>query len=286
MVMLSNGCICCQAGSDLALTVDALLAAERPADSGPLRRIILETSGLSKPGSDPAPARKPRGLPDADHGGRHLRCNARDRSLPRSRKRSRNGPRRTASSSPRRMPFRDEGLARAKAEVEALNPLAEIVATADRAEAVAAAFAPLARALPMPALPRVAAGAAHPRIAVRLARPAGVLELRRSRGVARQSRGRARRSPAAAEGPGARHAKRAADPCPKRRHGVLDPSPSGRTRIRPRRSSSSSSPAISRMPNSTRYSRRDSSRFLPGLNLRTCLVQARFNRPWWSGFEA
>src|SRR3954447_16184371 len=49
MSMLSNGCVCCQMGSDLAVTVEALLHAER-AEGFPLRRIILETSGLSKPG--------------------------------------------------------------------------------------------------------------------------------------------------------------------------------------------------------------------------------------------
>ena len=49
MATLSNGCICCQMGNDLKTTVDALLWAERPG-AGPLRRIVLETSGLSKPG--------------------------------------------------------------------------------------------------------------------------------------------------------------------------------------------------------------------------------------------
>jgi G3E family GTPase len=50
MAMMANGCVCCQVGSDLEMTVDALLAADRPGAEGPLRRIILETSGLSKPG--------------------------------------------------------------------------------------------------------------------------------------------------------------------------------------------------------------------------------------------
>lgn len=48
---LANGCICCRMGSDLADTVEALLAAERPAGARPLDRIVLETSGLSKPGA-------------------------------------------------------------------------------------------------------------------------------------------------------------------------------------------------------------------------------------------
>ena len=50
IAMLANGCICCQAGSDLSYTVDRLLSTERPGATGPLRRIVLETSGLSKPG--------------------------------------------------------------------------------------------------------------------------------------------------------------------------------------------------------------------------------------------
>ena len=50
MAMLANGCVCCQMGSTLAATIEALIHAERPGAAGPLRRIVLETSGLSKPG--------------------------------------------------------------------------------------------------------------------------------------------------------------------------------------------------------------------------------------------
>jgi G3E family GTPase len=46
MAMLSNGCVCCMLGSDLATTVGELVESHRT----PLRRIVLETSGLSKPG--------------------------------------------------------------------------------------------------------------------------------------------------------------------------------------------------------------------------------------------
>ena len=49
MALLSNGCVCCSMGSDLARTVGTVLQAERP-DGRPLRRIVLETSGLSRPG--------------------------------------------------------------------------------------------------------------------------------------------------------------------------------------------------------------------------------------------
>ena len=174
MVMLSNGCICCQAGSDLALTVDALLAAERPVDCGPLRRIILETSGLSKPGSI---LRQLASL--ADYRLRITVVATFDATRGTESAAFEEAVAQWAAAHrivvTKADAVADEGLVQAKADIEALNPLAEIVVTMDRAGAVAAAFAPLARALPMPVLPRVAIGAAHPRIAVRLARPAGVL---------------------------------------------------------------------------------------------------------------
>ena len=50
MLMLSNGCVCCSLRSGLVDTVTALLDAPRPSGRGPLRRIVLETSGLSRPG--------------------------------------------------------------------------------------------------------------------------------------------------------------------------------------------------------------------------------------------
>jgi G3E family GTPase len=46
MAMLANGCVCCALGSDLADTVAQLVDSR----ATPLRRIVLETSGLSKPG--------------------------------------------------------------------------------------------------------------------------------------------------------------------------------------------------------------------------------------------
>jgi G3E family GTPase len=45
IAMLANGCVCCTMGSDLAATVEQLVS-----QAAPLRRIVLETSGLSKPG--------------------------------------------------------------------------------------------------------------------------------------------------------------------------------------------------------------------------------------------
>lgn len=50
MTLLANGCVCCSLRSGLVHTVGALLDAPRPAGRGPLQRIILETSGVSRPG--------------------------------------------------------------------------------------------------------------------------------------------------------------------------------------------------------------------------------------------
>lgn len=175
MVMLSNGCICCQAGSDLALTADSLLAAERPADAGPLRRIVLETSGLSKPG---AILRQLASL--ADHRLRVTVVATFDATRGTGTAAFEEATAQWAAAHRIVVTKADavegDALARARSDIAALNPLADIVATADRAHAVAAAFAPVAGGLPMPVLPGSAVGTAHPRIAVRLARPAGVLE--------------------------------------------------------------------------------------------------------------
>lgn len=172
IAMLSNGCICCQAGSDLAYTIDRLLATERPGATGPLRRIVLETSGLSKPG--------PVLRQLASLAGHRLRVSvlatydatrgtetaAFEEAAAQWAAAHRIVITKTDAVSP-------EALARAKEEIASLNPLAEIVAPADRGQAVVAAFAPLAGVAPMPVPPEVATQA-HARIAVRLARPADV----------------------------------------------------------------------------------------------------------------
>ena len=50
LTLLSNGCVCCSLRSSLVYTVEQLLDAPRPSGLPPLRRIVLETSGVSKPG--------------------------------------------------------------------------------------------------------------------------------------------------------------------------------------------------------------------------------------------
>lgn len=50
MTMLENGCVCCSLTSDLVVTIRALFDARERSDRPPFRRIVLEGSGLSRPG--------------------------------------------------------------------------------------------------------------------------------------------------------------------------------------------------------------------------------------------
>ncbi|MCQ4161660.1 GTP-binding protein [Roseomonas sp. GC11] len=50
LAMLSNGCVCCSLTNDLVFTVQSLLESREKAGLPPYRRIILECSGLSRPG--------------------------------------------------------------------------------------------------------------------------------------------------------------------------------------------------------------------------------------------
>ena len=50
IVELANGCVCCSVRGELVATLGDLATRARPAGRGPLRRVIVETSGLSDPG--------------------------------------------------------------------------------------------------------------------------------------------------------------------------------------------------------------------------------------------
>jgi G3E family GTPase len=173
IAMLSNGCICCQAGSDLAYTIDRLLSVERPGATGPLRRLVLETSGLSKPGpvlrqlASLASHRLRVSVLATYDATRGMEAAAFEEAAAQWAAAHRIAVTKTDVVSP-------EALAHAREEIASLNPLAEIVALADRKRAVASAFAPLTSVAPMPVPPEVATQA-HARIAVRLARPLSIL---------------------------------------------------------------------------------------------------------------
>ncbi len=172
MTMLSNGCVCCQMNSSLAVTIAALLAADRPQASGPLRRIILETSGLAKPGPI---LRSLAGLAefplrivvlatyDALRGTQTV---AFDEAAAQWAAAHRIVVTKLDAVSPGRF-------AEAGAELAGLNPLAEAVCLADRASAALAAFAPLAAGNAQPQ-PLAGGEQQHPRIAVRVARPTSI----------------------------------------------------------------------------------------------------------------
>lgn len=50
VTMLANGCVCCSIGNELVGTVDGLVRDREEAGQPPFRRMILECSGLSRPG--------------------------------------------------------------------------------------------------------------------------------------------------------------------------------------------------------------------------------------------
>ncbi|KJC50414.1 cobalamin biosynthesis protein CobW [Bradyrhizobium sp. LTSP885] len=170
IAMLSNGCVCCQIGSDLAFTIDRLIMTPRPPGAGPLRRIILETSGLSMPGPvlrTLATLAEHRmrvaviGTFDLQHGGEVA---AYEEAVAQW----------TAAHrivATKADLVTSAALAGAPSVIADINPLAEVVASADRASTVLAAFAPLT------APPRFdiagAPGNVHPRIALCVARPLG-----------------------------------------------------------------------------------------------------------------
>jgi G3E family GTPase len=169
MAMLSNGCVCCQIGSDLAFTIDRLIMAPRPDGAPPLRRIILETSGLSMPGPV---LRQLATL--AEHRMRVAVIGTYDLTRGVAAAAFEEAAAQWAASHRIVATKVDlvgpEGLVKAPDAIASINPVAEVVALADRTTAVKAAFAPLTSTLLLPEL-APAPPSAHPRLALCLARP-------------------------------------------------------------------------------------------------------------------
>jgi G3E family GTPase len=145
MLELANGCVCCSLRSGLVHTVGALLDAPRPEGRAPLRRIILETSGLSRPGPIIA------SLADPELAARHLRvsvvttydCEAgafRATQFEEAAAQLAAAQRIVFTKLDRVDP---DAIGGHRERVAGLNPLAQLVAETDRAAAVAHAFAPL-----------------------------------------------------------------------------------------------------------------------------------------------
>jgi len=145
MLELANGCVCCSLRSGLVHTVGALLDAPRQGGRAPLRRIILETRGLSRPGPIIA------SLADPELAARDLRvsvvttydCEAgafRGTQFEEAAAQLAAAQRIVFTKLDRVAADSIEGHRQALAGI---NPLAHIVADPDRAGAVARAFAPV-----------------------------------------------------------------------------------------------------------------------------------------------
>lgn len=183
MTLMANGCVCCSLRSDLVYTLSALLDAPRPEGAGPLQRVILECSGLSRPGPIIA------SLADPELASRGLRLTvvctddcARDPDALAEMDEAMaqfGAAHRIVLTKSDLLPAAElEGRA---ARAAALNPLALVIADPDRSRAVQAAFAPsqgVADLAGLAARMLIAGGsgksaadtAAHPRIRVMAAR--------------------------------------------------------------------------------------------------------------------
>jgi len=179
MTLMANGCVCCSLRSDLVYTLSALLDAPRPEGEGPLQRVVLECSGLSRPGPIIA------SLADPELASRGLRLTvvctddcARDPDALAEMDEAMaqfGAAHRIVLTKTDLLPAVPGALGERAARAEALNPLAEIVAEPDRRRAVQAAFAPSQGTSDLVGLAaRVLAaggqGASHPRIRVMAAR--------------------------------------------------------------------------------------------------------------------
>ena len=184
MTLLANGCVCCSLRSDLVYTINALLDAPRPEGLPPLRRIILETSGVSRPGPIIA------SLADPDLIARQLRLTVVstydctrgadtsemfEEASAQLAAANRIVLTKTDAVSP-------DQLQVCRDQAHALNPLADIIGSADRTATVRSAFESDQHALSGSdaALAAIqAAGAsslAHPRLRVLIAQPPAEFE--------------------------------------------------------------------------------------------------------------
>jgi G3E family GTPase len=171
MATLSNGCVCCQVGSDLAFTIDRLITAPRPDGAGPLRRIILETSGLSMPGpvlrTLATLAEHPMKIAVV---GTYDVVRGTDVATFEEAAAQWAAAHRIVATKIDLVSADD--LAAAPSAIASLNPLAEVIAMRDREVAVLAAFAPLSDAPPLREIATDALSA-HLRLALCTARPVG-----------------------------------------------------------------------------------------------------------------
>lgn len=170
VALLSNGCVCCSLGSDLERTVANMLAVRQSAGLPPPARIVLETTGLAKPG----PVLRSL-APLAPLGIRAGVVATFDCTQAATHEKFEEAAAQWAGAQTLVVTKRDlAGVVQrqdAPKRAAGINPTAALVDTADRRAAALAAFALRAPA-PMTGLfpPAEAIGLRHPRIEVVLAR--------------------------------------------------------------------------------------------------------------------
>lgn len=173
VAMLSDGCVCCSVGNDLLFTIEALLAQRAASGRGPFRRIILECSGLSRPGPIirslgvlSAAAMRVSVLCTYDCSNDPLRAGPFDDAVAQLA-----AARTIILTKPDRADA--AGAARARAEAARINPLAAILDEPDKRRRAMRAFAPPPGMAVVPPGDVVPA-ADHPRVSVLLATLPGV----------------------------------------------------------------------------------------------------------------
>lgn len=179
LTLLANGCVCCSLRSDLVHTLSALLDAPRAAGAAPLKRVVLECSGLSRPG----PIIASLADPELAHRGLRLvvvctddctrdtdALTQSDEAVAQFSAAHRIVLTKTDQVSAQQLQARAAGAA-------ALNPLASVTADPDRQRSVRAAFAPPPDGVDVAALAARmlcagSRGSGHARIRVMAARAA------------------------------------------------------------------------------------------------------------------
>jgi G3E family GTPase len=150
MTLLANGCVCCSLRSSLVHTISAMLDAPRQQGCGPLRRIVLETSGLSRPGPIIA------SLADPELAGRGVRVNVLGTYDCTGMPREPSDEACAQLAAAQRIVFTkldrcadahagprlEQHIQRHRDRIFGMNPIVELIDTDNRAAAVARAFAP------------------------------------------------------------------------------------------------------------------------------------------------
>lgn len=160
MALLANGCVCCSLTSDLVFTVRALVEERARAGSPPFARIVLECSGLARPGPIL------RSLLPLAPLGFSVRvvstCDA-SQAVQHAAHFEEVSAQLAAASTIVLTKLDLSSAGAAEALAASINPLAARVVEADRNRRARSAFMP---STPGTAMPEEVAGSAHPRVSV------------------------------------------------------------------------------------------------------------------------